>query len=346
MILILGTTAPGGVKAVIQSYIDFGVYSKSGYRFISTHGGRNKAYDLFLFIKAFFVFMYFIVCRKPHAVHVHMTYNGSFWRKYIFFKISKRFDVPFICHLHGSEFKVYVNNSTLFRFGRIKDVVCSSERFVVLSQGWKEYVDKTFDSNCVVVPNFIDIPNDVLIRNDKEKKILFVGALIPRKGVLDLIEAFGKLQCDYSLEICGDGPLRQEAERLTHNLGLESSVNFHGWLEGGAKYNLYDKCQIFVLPSYNEGLPLVILEAMAAGCVVVSTNVGAIEEVVECGKTGFIFNPGDLEHLISHLNYIFRNQNVLTEITANSRELYSRNYSSKAVLPIIRSIYSSLSIDV
>lgn len=346
MILILGTTAPGGVKAVIQSYIDFGVYSKSGYRFISTHGGRNKSYDLFLFIKAFFVFMYYVVSGKSHAVHAHMTYNGSFWRKYIFFKLSKRFGVPFICHLHGSEFKVYVKNSSLFRFERIKDVVCSSERFIVLSQGWKEYIDKTFDSNCFVVPNFIDIPSSVDIRKDKKKKILFVGALIPRKGVLDLIEAFGKLQCDYSLEICGDGPLRQEAERLTHNLGLESSVNFHGWLEGWPKYSLYEQCQIFVLPSYNEGLPLVILEAMAAGCVVVSTSVGAIEEVVESGKTGFIFNPGDLDKLIFHLNYIFRNQNVLPEMAENARELYFRNYSSKAVLPIIRNIYSSLSIDV
>lgn len=346
MILILGTTASGGVKSVIQSYIDFGVYSKVGYRFVPTHAGKSKVGDLLLFFRSFFLFIYMIFLKKPTAVHAHMTYNGSFWRKYLFFKLSKLARIPFICHLHGSEFKVYVNNSTGFRFRKIKEIVLFSDRFLVLSKGWKEYVDGTFGGSCFVLPNFIDLPRNVNAEQPKLKKIIFVGALIQRKGVLDLIEAFSRLCSDYSLEICGDGPLRSEAEKLSQKLGLQSSVNFHGWLSGDSKYTLYKQSEIFVLPSYNEGLPLVVLEAIASKCVVVSTNVGAIAEVVENGRTGFIFSPGDIDGLVEHLKYILNHPHEIPDIIEDAYELYVQKYCSKAVLPVLKNVYTSLAIDV
>ncbi len=346
MILILGTAASGGVKSVIQSYIDFGVYNKAGFRFVPTHAGKSKVGDLFLFIKALFLFFYMIFSNRPSAIHAHMTYNGSFWRKYLFFKISKFARIPFICHLHGSEFKVYVENSTVFRFKRIKEIVLHSDKFLVLSNGWKKYVDSTFGSDCFVLPNFIDLPKDVDVESSKLKKIIFVGALIHRKGILDLIKAFARLRSDYCLEICGDGPLRTDAEALTRELGLQSSINFHGWLDGPKKYSLYEQAEVFVLPSYNEGLPLVVLEAIASRCVVVSTDVGAIAEVVENGRTGFIFNPGDIDALVEHLKNILERPDLIPRITENAYELYSRKYCSKAVLPILKDVYESLAIEV
>lgn len=345
MIIILGTCAPGGVNAVIQSYINLDVYRNSGYALIPTHSGRGKFTDIIFFLKSLFLFIKYMMIENPSAVHAHMTYNGSFWRKYVFFKISKFFGVPFICHLHGSEFKVYVENSSPLRLGLIKEIVLSSDRFLVLSQGWKNYIDKTFGGDCSVLPNFIDIPKlDVSLK--QPKNILFVGALIHRKGILDLIQACSRLNCGFVLNVCGDGPLRADAESLTQELGIQSAVIFHGWVDGTEKFRLYEKCTTFVLPSYNEGLPLVILEAMASRCVVLATDVGAIAEVVENDRTGFIISPGDIDAIAARLSYILNNETTLETISDRAHEFYVQNCSSLAVIPILKGLYKSLAVDI
>ena len=130
---------------------------------------------------------------------------------------------------------------------------------------------------------------------DPARNLLFVGSLNTAKGIRFLLEALAHvsrsgLQC--TLNICGDGPDRNSLELLTERFGLTDSVNFLGHVRWGTELTqLYRKAEILVHPSLSEGVPKVILEAMANGVAVIATTVGGIPGVVTQGENGILVPP-------------------------------------------------------
>src|SRR5699024_3678529 len=129
----------------------------------------------------------------------------------------------------------------------------------------------------------------------KDFTILFLAVLNKSKGILDLIHAAEKVM-DAKIplggrlifEIAGDGEMLQEAESLVKQKDLEEHFRFHGWVDGKEKYKLLRNADLFVLPSYFEGLPMSILEAVSCGLPVIATDVGSIDEAVIEGDNGFL----------------------------------------------------------
>lgn len=117
-------------------------------------------------------------------------------------------------------------------------------------------------------------------------EILFVGRLMETKGVRKLIEAFATLETDARLRIVGEGPLREELEERVRTLDLENEIAFTGRIPNDELPNVYAKSAVFALPSSREGLPRTLLEALACGTPVVTSDLSQLEPVVDgCGLT-------------------------------------------------------------
>lgn len=345
MIIVMGTGALGGIRNVILDHLKSGLFSSMKVDFFVTHRGRSKIEDIFLFVWSFIKLFFYLSLFKVKIVHVHMSFNGSFWRKYSFYRLSSLFSVPFVLHLHGSEFKDYVSRSSKLRLTKINELFRRSSAVIVLSSGWKNYVDGQFGCDATVIENYVDVTADNLTRHADRKDVVFVGAFIKRKGILELVVSFASSKLDCKLHLCGDGPLMVAARQLVKDLNIETQVVFHGWVGFEQKISIFKSCRLFVLPSFNEGLPLTIIEAIASSCVVLSTNVGAIPEVIRHGINGFIFEPGDFKQLSELLRNTYSDTSLLDQISSSGLNEYNKRFRSEVVIPQIKAVYMRLDKD-
>lgn len=133
------------------------------------------------------------------------------------------------------------------------------------------------------------------------RRLVCVGRLVEQKGQLVLLEAAGRLHAegeDFELVLAGDGPMRGEIEELVDRLGLEDKVKLVGWQSNGQVRDLIRNSRAMVLPSFAEGLPVVIMEALALGRPVISTYVAGIPELVQPGVSGWLAPAGSVDDLV------------------------------------------------
>jgi glycosyltransferase involved in cell wall biosynthesis len=135
----------------------------------------------------------------------------------------------------------------------------------------------------------------------ESRRLVCVGRLCEQKGQLLLIEAMGRLAAEglaCELVLAGDGELRAEVERLVDAQGLHSSVRITGWVGSERVREEILAARALVLPSFAEGLPVVIMEAMALGRPVISTYIAGIPELVVPGESGWLVPAGDVDALV------------------------------------------------
>lgn len=129
------------------------------------------------------------------------------------------------------------------------------------------------------------------------REFLFVGSIDDRKGIFDAMEVLSQIDVPFVLHVCGGfGDDESKARFEEYQSKLGKRLQFHGFVAGEEKREIFRQADVLVLPSYGEGLPVVILEAFSAGCAVITTNVGAIPEIVG-EQNGVIIKPGDLQAL-------------------------------------------------
>lgn len=165
--------------------------------------------------------------------------------------------------------------------------------------------------------------------------ILSVGRLVEKKGFPFLLQAAAILQgrgLDFELIIVGEGPLRDELERLTGGLGLRERVIFAGALSQEQLAHVYRRADVFCLASIvakdgdRDGLPNVILEAMAYGVPVVASNVGAIPEAVKDEETGLLAAPGSPQELAEKIERVLTDEELRTRLIGQARQLVTEQF--------------------
>lgn len=186
--------------------------------------------------------------------------------------------------------------------------------------------------NVSIVPNGVDIsafqPGDP-IPEKGPLRILCVGRLIDRKGQKHLIRAVRQLtdhNVDVVLDLLGTGDSLQHYQALAQQYNVAELVKFHGYVSRGEIAKYYSKAHVFALPSYNEGMSVATLEAMAAGLPVVVTKTGGMEELVEEGVNGFMFDWADVDELTAHLRRLAINRAKAQEM-GNASRVRAANFS-------------------
>ena len=283
----------GGVAAVENVYSTF----YTPYNHITTVVSYGALRKILVFIRAYVQFWKWMLFHKEiEIVHVHGASDASFWRKRIFIDLAKFFGKKVVFHCHGAEFKRFTKQ----HFKSVSATLQKCDCIIALSEGWKLWFETTFShKNVVVVKNVITTPYISKIKHDKFK-LLFLGRLGKRKGIYDLLDVLieHKAEFEGKLEFLfgGDGDIEQVTEIIKAN-HLTDIAKFQGWVNGSSKVKLFNSVDAYVLPSYNEGLPISVLEAMSYSLPIISTKVGGIPEILKQNENGFIMDPGDKDSL-------------------------------------------------
>src|SRR3989344_8448289 len=171
----------------------------------------------------------------------------------------------------------------------------------------------------------------------QKNAILFIGRLAEKKGVKYLIKALTYLKnLDYILLIIGDGPLKKELEYLVNKYNLKNNVKFLGYLTGKEKTNCFLLSDLMVVPSViakggdNEGLPVTIMEGMASGLAVITTDVGGINDIIKDKKNGILIQEKNSKQIAEKIIYLINNKKLKEKISKNAL-LTSKEYDWKII---------------
>jgi glycosyltransferase involved in cell wall biosynthesis len=206
---------------------------------------------------------------------------------------------------------------------------------------------KVYNIENPVPETFFNLP-----RNGHAGQLLFAGRLIPLKGVHTLLRAFAKLHRrlpDVTLRLAGEnaslresGPYYQELKQFVAEAGLEEVVTFLGELDQPTLLKEYANCSAVVLSSIVETSPMVIMEAMAAGKAVVSTDAGGARYLVEHGQTGLIVPVNDEQALAEALYQVLSDETKVETMGRRAREVATQRFHAKVVAARTREVYYSM----
>lgn len=294
-----GRDVRGGISTVVNSYYELGIVKDAEIKYIPTMEDGSHIKKLLVAVKAY---MEFCRCVKKYdIVHVHMAAQASFVRKSLFIQKAKKVGVKVIIHSHAADFdKYFFEESGDKNRQKIKETFALADKVIVLSEEWADFFGKyVCDSTKIsIIYNGVILPETS--KTDYENhNILMLGRLGERKGTYDLLKAIPtvlKEVPDAMFYLGGDGDI-EGCKTIAANEGIQDHVKFLGWIKGGEKENLLNKCSIFTLPSYYEGMPMSVLEAMSYGLATVSTNAGGIPQIIDDGLNGFRIEAGNVEAL-------------------------------------------------
>lgn len=192
-------------------------------------------------------------------------------------------------------------------------------------------------SNTVVIPNWIEPesyrvnPSDQ--QDTKTPQILFIGWLEKNKGVHDLLNALSLLKSDqlsFSLVVCGSGSQHRSLQQQASELDLESEVDFRGWVSGEEKDRVLAESQIFILPSYSEGMPNSVLEAMCCGLPIVATPVGGVPQLV-CNEGALLVTPGAPNEIADAIEQLLRAPELRKKMGIANRKRIKQNHDIRTI---------------
>lgn len=161
------------------------------------------------------------------------------------------------------------------------------------------------------------------------RRLVFVGRLAAAKGLTILLEAVAKVD-DVTLDIAGDGPDRKILEEKARSLGISDRVAFLGYRSQTQVRDLLRRSDIFVLSSFAEGLPVVLMEAMAAGVPVIATRVAGIPELVRDQESGLLVPPGDSDAAADAIRRLLGDPDLRNRIAAAGRRMVEREFNTHA----------------
>jgi len=346
-LIMLGTAfdTRGGIAAAINVYRAQGLFERWPIEYVPTHCDGGAVRKLLTAVKALLRVIVLLARHRRVVMHVHSASRASFWRKSIFMAIGMAAKCPVIFQLHGGGFEHFYE-AQCGKAGRriIRSVLDRTTCIIVLSERWRAWITRVTENQRVVC-----IPNPVAATGQppgskRENLVLYLGRLERSKGIFDLLDTICGLRGrvpDLRLICAGEGNL-QSAARYAKRLGIDDAVRFTGWIGPTEKQSLMRRAAVLVLPSYAEGLPMSLLEAMASGLPVVATAVGGIPDVVTDGLDGFLFTPGDTATLQRLLCRLMHEPKLGMRIAMAARETVRLRFAADRVAVQLDQIYAGI----
>lgn len=344
-LVMLGTAfeTRGGIAAVVNAYRAQGLFERWPIDYLPTHCDGGVLRKLLRAARELGMLMLLLARHRRVVMHVHGASRASFWRKSVFMTIGMLARCPVIFHLHGGGFaRFYEAECGAVRRRIIRFFLDRAACVIVLSDRWRDWIATvTKNQRIVCIPN--PVPS-VEERPAKRRRniVLFLGRLERGKGIFDLLDTIASLRAaipDIRLVCAGDGDIGSVA-RHAERLGIEDAVSFPGWVGPAEKQSLMRLAAVYVLPSYAEGLPMSMLEAMAEGLPVVATGVGGIPDVVTDGVNGYLFEPGDTAGLERLLRRLMHDPELGKRMAQAARETVRLHCAADRVVAQLEEIYA------
>ena len=182
--------------------------------------------------------------------------------------------------------------------------------------------------------------------DERQNLVGYIGRLSEEKGTLNFVKAIPEIirrRDDVKILIVGDGPLQDKIEEYLDKENLSNKVNLTGWIPHDELPSYLNELELVVLPSYTEGLPNIMLEAMACGTPVLATSVGAIPDVIKDGETGFIMENNSPAFIAKNVERALNHPN-LEKIEENARALVEQKFTYEAAVGMYKSIINNMEV--
>ena len=329
----------GGIASVISSYSEF----FDPFHFISTTENGGAIKKILTFFKAVIAVPFVVLFCKIRIVHIHGASHTSFYRKSFFIYLCKFLRTKVILHIHGGSFIDFINHS---KGKRVRRILQKCDAIIVLGKPWKDFMKEILGHEYIyILNNIISHPlleEDTNLNKNDVLNLLFLGHINNEKGIFDLVEVLHENRELFAGQVIlhiGGGLF--EENRLVKYLSdneLQDMVKFHGWVAGKEKARLLSLADVFILPSYIEGLPISILEAMSYSLPVISTSVGAIPDIIKVQENGLLVQPGDKKKLKESIEYFICNPEKIKLFGRNNRKR-AENFFPEVVEKDLMQIY-------
>jgi glycosyltransferase involved in cell wall biosynthesis len=301
---------------------------------LDTRGGANALYSLWVLATALARIARGRFSGRLAGVHVNMAERLSLFRKGAVIVTCRALGVPAVLHLHAAQLHHFYGGLPRPLQALTRWVFSLPASVVVLGSAARKFVIEDLD----VEPGRVDIvingvPEPTHARRiageSAMQRVLFLGNLSERKGVSDLLLALALPGLDTAkleVTLAGGGDVGAY-EAKARQLGIGSFVRFAGWSDQQQVARLMARADVLVLPSYDEGLPLVILEALANGVAVVCSPVGEIPSVLTDGTNACFVQPGDVAGIAAGLRRVLQDGELRAVLERNGRALYEQKFS-------------------
>jgi glycosyltransferase involved in cell wall biosynthesis len=329
-----------------------GVTARGGCEFAHFTAGRKdgEGFDLgWLATQARLPFSFFgrIKRERPDVVHINTSFEPrAIIRDLILVSVAKFAKRPVLLHVHGGRF-LREDFTNSFLANRAEHLLKAVKKVIVLSEAEKQnLLKRTPGLDISILPNAVPIDEiPATKRGSGEKTIIFFGRIDTAKGLSEIVEAARTLTQQgfkFRFTCFGTGP---DKDAFISEMSAVLGENFYygGVATGTEKWNALAEADIFLLPSKFEGLPMAMLEAMAAGCVPVVSDVGSIPTVIEDGHNGFLVEPGNLTQIVGKLKVLLSENEIgWDELRENSRKTVRENFDFKDYIVNLEKIYSEV----
>jgi glycosyltransferase involved in cell wall biosynthesis len=346
--LMIGTdpAGRGGVASVVTVLVNEGFLRENNIRYVASHSDGSAFRKLVLACASLLSVLGICAFSRPLVVHVHSASRASFYRKSLLLAVARAFGCKTIFHLHGGEFRQFATDESgpLVRWW-IRRTLEKSSKVIALSDSWAAFISQYAPkANVLVVPNSVKLSVVSSPLSEEAGRILFLGRLGKGKGVFELLTAVSLLKntCPgIKLVLGGDGDLAA-VQSAVQDLHIEERVDILGWIGPEQKAQELVRASVFTLPSYDEGLPMAMLEAMAAGKAIVVTAVGGIPEAVKDGENGLLISPRDVGALAAALKIVLAEPLLRRSLATNARKTIEERFSTDVVMAKLSALYGDL----
>lgn len=299
----------GGIDSVVSAHTISPMWRENHCELIKTYANGNSLSKVFAALKGYVTALFKIPSAR--LIHVHLAAEISLLRKLPFIAMAKLYRKPVILHLHAASPESLFDDTPSWA---VRVAMLSPDRVVALSPAWAKSIQDRFPTAKVtVVSNPAMAPARPVDVDSREPVVLFVGKLEERKGYSDLIHAAKKVLAvvpEARFKLAGNGEVRK-ARQLAKALSISHAVECLGWIGKDQLSDLLNEGAVFCLPTYNEGVPMAMLEAMSHGLPVLTTPVGGIPDLIESYTNGILFTPGDVQSLAYEITNLLQNKEGL-----------------------------------
>ena len=336
----------GGIGRVVKTWQECGLFDELNIVYISTLS-VDSFQNLVLLLSRFIRFVYYLPRAKK--VYIHMSSRSSFYRKSFFMIVALIASKNIIVHIHPNHFIDFLHSLPLVKKFYVLFLLKRVKTIVTLSVSMKESLSKILhDKKVVVLNNPVNVQSLTCDGNftRKTNKLVFLGSYLRGKGIYDLVDAVEKLvfemHHDIELEFYGN----KDADSLRNYVqqkNLIQHVKVNDWIGEQEKIRVLCESAMLILPSHSEGVPIVILEAMATHTPIVATSVGGLVDILVHKRNALVVKVKDVDDLRNNILMLMENPNLRNEIAQNAYQDVVKYYDIDALKPKIANVIMSSS---